>query len=331
MNPNKKVLITVLSFVLAMVVIACSCSSLTPTTTAPVNPMPALEGYWQDTETNDVHVIEWQNGQYVVTAVNDPQYGSFAVTSQSWNGSVLTWTYKVSYNDTSVTFTTVSVSGNTLNTSWSNSMGDSGTQEFERVSSPNPYQSSTGGQTSNVLFQDDFSNSNSGWSVRSSEGSGMEYSSGGYRIYVAGTYSDLVAEAGQSLPADVIIDVDVTNAGIDNNDFGVICRMRDLDNFYFFQLASDGYAVIGKFENNQAKYLSSEGMQKVDGIYSGSTTNHMRAECIGNSFKLYANGSLVAQVTDSTFTSGGDVGLMAGTFDVGGVDILFDNFVVTRP
>jgi hypothetical protein len=200
---------------------------------------------------------------------------------------------------------------------------------FSTTNTPQP---STGGQTSNVLFQDDFSNSNSGWPVRSSEGSGMEYSSGGYRIYVAGDKSDLIAEAGQSLPADVIIDVDVTNAGIDNNDFGVICRMQDLDNFYFFQLASDGYAVIGKYENNRLKYLSSEGgMQPVDGIYAGSTTNHMRAECIGNSFKLYANGSLVAQVTDSTFTSGGDVGLMAGTFDVGGVDVLFDNFVVTRP
>ena len=33
MSPNKKVLFTVLTFVLAMVVIACSCSSLIPTIT----------------------------------------------------------------------------------------------------------------------------------------------------------------------------------------------------------------------------------------------------------------------------------------------------------
>jgi hypothetical protein len=144
MNPNKKVLITVISFVLAMVVIACSCSSLTPTPTAappptvPVNPMPSLEGYWLDTDTNDVHVIEWQNGQYVVTAVNDNEYGSFVVASQFWNGSALTWTYQVSYNDTTVTFTTVSVSGDSLTTNWSNSVGDSGTETLQRVSSPIP-------------------------------------------------------------------------------------------------------------------------------------------------------------------------------------------------
>jgi len=100
--------------------------------------MPALEGYWLDTETNDVHVIEWQNNQYVVTAVNDDEYGSFAVTSQYWDGSALTWTYQVSYNDTSVTFTTVSVSGDSLNTNWSNNDGDSGTETLQRVSSSVP-------------------------------------------------------------------------------------------------------------------------------------------------------------------------------------------------
>jgi len=100
--------------------------------------MPALEGYWLDTETSDVHVIEWQNGQYVVTAINDSEYGSFAVTSQSWNGSALTWTYQVSYNDSSVTFTTLSVSGDSLYTNWSTNGGDSGTETLQRVSSPIP-------------------------------------------------------------------------------------------------------------------------------------------------------------------------------------------------
>ena len=150
MNTFRKFWLVLIGAVLAMVVIACSCGSLTPTPTVapptimppsptvPVNPMPALEGYWLDTDTNDVHVIEWKNGQYVVTAVNDAQYGSFAVTSQSWNGNALTWTYKVSYNDTSVTITTVSVSGNSLDTNWSNTDTKSGTQPLQRVTSSIP-------------------------------------------------------------------------------------------------------------------------------------------------------------------------------------------------
>ncbi|MCX6037626.1 MAG: hypothetical protein NTW99_07000 [Chloroflexi bacterium] len=162
MNTSRKFWLVLIMAILTMVVIACSCGSLTPTPTVappptlpprptvalpptlppqptvPVNPMPALEGYWLDTETNDVHVIEWQNNQYVVTAINNNEYGSFAVTSQSWNGSALTWTYQVSYNDTSVTFTTVSVSGDSLYTNWSTNGGDSGTETLQRVSSPIP-------------------------------------------------------------------------------------------------------------------------------------------------------------------------------------------------
>jgi hypothetical protein len=200
---------------------------------------------------------------------------------------------------------------------------------FSTVNTPKP---STSGQTSNVLYQDNFSNSGSGWLTRNSGGNIMEYSNGSFRIYLTDTKADLVSNAGQSLPADVVIDVDITKSGgTDNNDFGVTCRLKDLDNFYFFQISSDGYAVIGKFENNKMQYLSATAMQKVDGIGAGGTTNHVRAECIGSAFKLYANGNLIAQTTDSTFTSGGDVGLMAGSFDQGGVDILFDNFVVTKP
>ncbi|NJN80226.1 MAG: hypothetical protein HC797_07025, partial [Anaerolineales bacterium] len=44
----------------------------------------------------------------------------------------------------------------------------------------------------------------------------------------------------------------------------------------------------------------------------------------------YVNGFQVAQAQDSTLTSG-DVGILAGTFDTPGVDIVFDNFVVLQP
>ncbi len=144
MNTPRKFWLVLIGAVLTLAIIACSCNTIipkltsTPTPTTPVNPMPELEGYWLDTETNDVHVIAWQNGQYVVTAVNDGEYGQFAVTSQNWDGSALTWTYKVSYNETSVTFTTVSVSGDYLYTSWSNSTGSSGSETLQRVSSPEP-------------------------------------------------------------------------------------------------------------------------------------------------------------------------------------------------
>jgi hypothetical protein len=143
--------------ILTLTIIACSCGSLIPTPTPTIppqptfppaptvapNPMPELAGYWEDTETKDVHVIEWQDGKYVVTAINAPDGSSLEITDQSWDGSSLNWTYYVSGTGVSVTFTTVSVSGDNLYTNWSNTDDRNGTETLVRVSSPIPVQSSS--------------------------------------------------------------------------------------------------------------------------------------------------------------------------------------------
>ena len=71
MSPNKKVLFTLLSFVLAMVVIACSCSSLIPTATTQPDTqqetMPGLTGTWKDPETADTVHDRLAERSYVVT------------------------------------------------------------------------------------------------------------------------------------------------------------------------------------------------------------------------------------------------------------------------
>ena len=133
MSPNKKVLITFLSFVLAMLVIACSCSSIIPTlTTGDGEAMPGLAGTWQDPETSDTFVIAWQNSEYVVTSVTWEET-SYSITSQSWSGSTLTWSYYDTDLSLTVTYSTTSLSGDNLNVNWSYSDGASGTETLTRV------------------------------------------------------------------------------------------------------------------------------------------------------------------------------------------------------
>ena len=133
MNPNRKVLFTVLSFVLAMLVIACSCSSLIPTgITGNTEPMPGLAGKWQDPESLDTFEIAWQNNQYVVIAVTW-EGTSYSITSQSWTGSSLTWSYYDTDLSITTTYTTTSLNGDTLEVDWSYSNGDSGTETLVRV------------------------------------------------------------------------------------------------------------------------------------------------------------------------------------------------------
>ena len=132
MNPNKKVLFTFLSFVMAMLVIACSCSSLipaipTPTVVpSPTNPMLGLAGTWHNQDTSDVYEIALQGGQYVVTSVTW-EGTSYGITSQSWSGGSLTWSYFDSDLNLTVTLTTTSLSGGNLYVNYSLSDGSTGT------------------------------------------------------------------------------------------------------------------------------------------------------------------------------------------------------------
>ncbi len=184
--------------------------------------------------------------------------------------------------------------------------------------------------SSNILFQDDFSNPDSGWdSVRTDDGV-TDYENGIYRIFVNTDNLDVWANPGKSF-TDARIEVDATKAGgPDDNDFGIICRYQDVDNFYFLIISSDGYYGIGKTENGEQELLGAENMNTDDAIHQGQATNHITAECVGSRLSLSVNGKELFTVSDTSFASG-DVGLLAGTYDEPGTDIHFDNFIVTKP
>lgn len=190
---------------------------------------------------------------------------------------------------------------------------------------------------SNVLFQDDFSDPASGWDQYSDADGATNYENGGYRIYIDKPEFTFWANPGlgDTLPSDVRIEVDATKiGGPDFNDFGLICRYSGAGgsaNFYEFIISSDGYAGIVLVTESSQEVISGDGqLQTFGAIRQGSTTNRLQAECFGNLLTLYVNGVLLTSVSDSTLTNG-DVGLLASTYDEAGVDILFDNFLVTVP
>ncbi len=183
---------------------------------------------------------------------------------------------------------------------------------------------------STVLFQDDFSNSSSGWDRVNEDQGVTDYADGAYRIFVNVADTDVWANPGLSF-GDVSIAVDTTKVGgDDDNDFGVICRYQDNQNFYFFLISSDGYYGIGKMINGEQSWIGVEAMPPSEIIKKGNTTNQLRATCVGSKLTLYVNDQYVDEQEDSGLASG-DVGLMAGTFTSPGTDIMFDNFVVLQP
>jgi hypothetical protein len=185
---------------------------------------------------------------------------------------------------------------------------------------------------SGALVQDDFSDPNSGWDrVSVTEGS-TDYQDGGYRIFVNTTNYSIWANPNQSTYTDVSVEVDAHKiGGDDDNEFGIVCRHADPGNFYAAVISSDGfYGFYRRVDGGGFEGIGTGQFEQSSAINLGSESNHIRLDCIGSTLTLYANGTLLGEASDSTISSG-DVGLYAGTFEIVGTDILFDNFVARLP
>ncbi len=115
------------------------------------------------------------------------------------------------------------------------------------------------GTDSSVLLQDDFSDTGSGWD-RSSEADALtDYEDGAYRIYISSESYSAWANPNQSSYTDVSITVDARKVGgPDDNEFGIVCRHADPNNYYAFiqhlRAIVDGQAAVtrGSIDCEQA-------------------------------------------------------------------------------
>jgi hypothetical protein len=185
-------------------------------------------------------------------------------------------------------------------------------------------------QSGEPLYYDDFSTSANGWPQTNSENGSLGYADGAYQMLVQSANYDLRAVTGHTY-GNVQIEVDATRlAGPVNNRFGLICHFQDMNNFYVFIISSDGYYAIGKIKNGTSSLLGQEKMAYSGFINQGDSANHLRFDCIGNTLMGYVNYQAIAITTDADF-SHGDAGLITGAFDETGVEVSYDNFVVTKP
>lgn len=185
-------------------------------------------------------------------------------------------------------------------------------------------------QSGDLLFQDTFSDSTGGWDTWVENSSIIDYNTSGLRFYINEPHYNFWSRPKKEF-RDVLVDVLATKvSGPDDNNFGLICRYKNRDNFYSFLISSDGYFGIMKVTDGQHELLSAQKLQYSEIIHQGGATNRLQAECNGSNLIFSVNGQKLAVVQDSDIPSGG-IGLIAGTYDIPGVDILFDNFIVYQP
>ncbi len=181
-----------------------------------------------------------------------------------------------------------------------------------------------------VLYFDDFSDPASGWPKISEESGRMEYVDGQYQVSIEQASFDLRAVSGQSF-GDVQVEVDATPL-MDSpmNRFGLLCRYQGPQDFYFFIVTGDGYYGIGKVKDGERSLIGQEMLSYSAAILQPNIQNRLRFDCRGQTLTAYANGRSISAVSDKDFSSG-DAGIIAGSFEQGGVDVVFDNFVVYKP
>ncbi len=189
---------------------------------------------------------------------------------------------------------------------------------------------SSDSSANDVLFQDDFSQTDSGWDRTSDSFLTTDYLDGRYQILINDTNFYGWANPGKVFSDTRIkTEAEMVNGATDT-EYGIICRYKDVKNFYVGLISADGYYAIIKNKNGKFELVGMDYMQDSPKINLGLSTNQLQFDCIDDTLTLYANGEILAEVKDSDFPNG-DVGLIASTYDTPGAEILFDNFRVYRP
>jgi len=189
------------------------------------------------------------------------------------------------------------------------------------ASSPSPHTQVSEG----TLLVEDFGDPSGGWETEASQECDLEYLEGEYRIAVH--VPDLSVWGGPPDTyefADFSFEADARYvSGPDDGDFGLVARSRGDSDFYLFAVNSrlSAYSVQTCQDGSWAELAE---WTDSEAVHPGMQTNHLRVECLGSGMRFYVNGQLLAEVVDSTFTSG-SIGLLAETFEEGGLEVRFDN------
>jgi len=176
-------------------------------------------------------------------------------------------------------------------------------------------------------FTDDFSDPASGWEAESDSSAEVGYHEGSMRVLVALPNCLAWASAGRNF-SDFHLTVEASQvAGPDDNEYGVLVRMQDADHFYRFSISGDGYYLVNKYDGEEWTVLSDD-WSPSDAIHRGAATNVLEVICQGATMTFRVNDVQLVQVEDRDYSQG-DIGLYAGSFFDSGVEVHFDNLVVT--
>ena len=92
---------------------------------------------------------------------------------------------------------------------------------------------------------------------------------------------------------------------------------------YWFEISHDGYYAVEIMDAVENEILVD--VTASEAINQGlGAVNRLRVVCDGSEFSFYVNGTLLTELSDTSFSSG-SIGLAVGVYDESGMAFHFDN------
>jgi serine/threonine protein kinase len=179
-----------------------------------------------------------------------------------------------------------------------------------------------------ILLAEDFSDPSSGWPFYEDELGIYSYQSDGYRITVT-TWNTAMWATTEEIFDNASISVDARPAEDGDGYYGVLCRVNNLQEYYYFIVHPDGSYSLGKYKNNSFEILLPDGWEWHTAIRTGAQTNRFRADCLADKLRFYVNDIMLAEITDADFSSG-SAGLIVATLEQELFEVTFSNLLVTQ-
>ncbi len=182
-----------------------------------------------------------------------------------------------------------------------------------------------------VLYSDDFSDPGSGWYEGSFEDKEYRYEEGEYVVLVKGNNLAAWASWPKEKFKNFTLEVDVRLIeGPEVAEMGLVFRLREEGNFYFFRINGYGQYTMSKDVSGEWQRVAGvTGLVTSPHIKTGGATNRLKVVCQGPQIALYVNDYHLTTVSDDSFAEG-KIGLIAAAVQYPElVKVAFDNLVVS--
>jgi len=165
---------------------------------------------------------------------------------------------------------------------------------------------------------------NSGWMIRETGNNQWGYLNNHYQITVGDPNLRVISVYLVNASGGTIRTSGIINQDQPQTSYGVVCRYKDIDNYFFFEISSDGTYQIGRRLNGEYRLLN--GMQGViNSAINPTGYNEIFVTFFWEEMSLYVNDVLIETVYDNSLLEG-YVGLSTTTGEYGGFEVSFEEF-----